>query len=298
MKVRDVIILIGIIGIVMMMVVPMPILLLDILLIVNISLTLTIMLVSMNTKDALDFSIFPALLLITTLFRLALNISTTRQILSKAKAGKVITAFGDFVAGGQIAVGFVVFLILVVVQFIVITKGAERVAEVGARFTLDAMPGKQMSIDADLNAGLISEQEAKERREKVENEADFYGAMDGASKFVKGDAIAGIIIVLINIIFGLIIGIVQMGFTFQEAIDLYMRLTVGDGLVSQIPALLISTATGIVVTRVSTSGNLGTDVTDQLLQYPKLLFIAAGTIFLLGFTPINFFLTTLLAALL
>src|SRR5699024_2383258 len=228
-------------------------------------------------------------------FRLGLNVSTTRSILSKADAGNVVDTFGSFVIGNNPLVGFVVFVILVIIQFLVITKGAERVSEVAARFTLDAMPGKQMSIDADLNAGLISEQQAKERREKVENEADFHGAMDGASKFVKGDAIAGIIIVLINIIFGLIIGMVQMDFTFTEAINTYMRLTVGDGLVSQIPALLIATATGIVVTKTTSEGNLGSDVTDQLLQYPKLLFIAAGTIFFLGFTPINFLLTTVLA---
>src|SRR5699024_5901839 len=254
----------------------------------------------MNTQEALQFSIFPSLLLLLTLFRLGLNVSTTRSILSEADAGGVVDKFGSFVIGDNPLVGFVVFIILVIIQFLVITKGAERVSEVSARFTLDAMPGKQMSIDADLNAGLINEQQAKERREKVEKEADFHGSMDGASKFVKGDAIAGIIIVLINVIFGLIIGMVQMGLSFGEAIDTFMRLTVGDGLVSQIPALLISTATGIVVTRISTSGggNLGNDVTDQLLQYPKLLFIAAGTIFLLGLTPINFFLTTILAGLL
>src|SRR5690625_6983428 len=262
--------------------------------------SLIVILVSMNTKEALQFSIFPSLLLLLTLFRLGLNVSTTRSILSKADAGGVVDTFGSFVIGDNPLVGFVVFIILVIIQFLVITKGAERVSEVAARFTLDAMPGKQMSIDADLNAGLISEQQAKERREKVEKEADFHGSMDGASKFVKGDAIAGIIIVLINIMFGLIIGMVQMDLSFSEAINTFMRLTVGDGLVSQIPALLISTATGIVVTRISTSegGNLGSDVTDQLLQYPKLLFIAAGTIFLLGLTPINFFLTTSIALLL
>jgi len=298
MKARDLSVLLGVILIIIMLIIPLPGWLLSILILCNITLALIVILVSMNTQEALQFSIFPSLLLLLTLFRLGLNVSTTRSILSEADAGGVVETFGTFVIGDNPLVGFVVFIILVIIQFVVITKGAERVSEVGARFTLDAMPGKQMSIDADLNAGLISEHQAKERREKVENEADFHGSMDGASKFVKGDAIAGIIIVLINIIFGLIIGMVQMGFTFQEAIDLYMRLTVGDGLVSQIPALLISTATGIVVTRVSTSGNLGTDVTGQLLQYPKLLFIAAGTIFLLGFTPINFFLTTLLAALL
>ena len=298
MKARDLSVLLGVILIIIMLVIPLPGWLLSILILTNITLALIVILVSMNTQEALQFSIFPSLLLLLTLFRLGLNVSTTRSILSKADAGGVVDTFGTFVIGNNPLVGFVVFTILVIIQFIVITKGAERVSEVAARFTLDAMPGKQMSIDADLNAGLITEQQARERREKVENEADFYGAMDGASKFVKGDAIAGIVIVLINIIFGLIIGMVQMGFTFQEAIHTYMQLTVGDGLVSQIPALLIATATGIVVTRVTTTGNLGSDVTDQLLQYPKLLYIAAGTIFLLGLTPINFFLTTSIAGLL
>ena len=295
MKLRDLSVLLGVILIIIMLVIPLPGWLLSVLILCNISLALLVILVAMNTQEALQFSIFPSLLLLLTLFRLGLNVSTTRSILSKADAGGVVDTFGSFVIGNNPLVGFVVFIILVIIQYIVITKGAERVSEVSARFTLDAMPGKQMSIDADLNAGLISEQEAKERREKVENEADFHGSMDGASKFVKGDAIAGIIIVLINIIFGLIIGMVQMDMTFQEAINTFMRLTVGDGLVSQIPALLIATATGIVVTRVSTEGNLGSDVTDQLLQYPKLLFIAAGTIFLLGFTPINFMLTTIIS---
>ncbi len=296
MKLRDLSVLLGVILIIIMLVIPLPGWLLSVLILCNISLALLVILVAMNTQEALQFSIFPSLLLLLTLFRLGLNVSTTRSILSKADAGGVVDTFGSFVIGNNPLVGFVVFIILVIIQYIVITKGAERVSEVSARFTLDAMPGKQMSIDADLNAGLISEQEAKERREKVENEADFHGSMDGASKFVKGDAIAGIIIVLINIIFGLIIGMVQMDMTFQEAINTFMRLTVGDGLVSQIPALLIATATGIVVTRVSTEGNLGSDVTDQLLQYPKLLFIAAGTIFLLGLTPINFMLTTIISA--
>ncbi|WP_163971237.1 flagellar biosynthesis protein FlhA [Oceanobacillus halotolerans] len=298
MKARDLSVLLAVILIIIMLVIPLPGWLLSILILCNISLALIVILVSMNTQEALQFSIFPSLLLLLTLFRLGLNVSTTRSILSEADAGGVVDTFGTFVIGDNPLVGFVVFIILVIIQFLVITKGAERVSEVAARFTLDAMPGKQMSIDADLNAGLISEQQAKERREKVENEADFHGAMDGASKFVKGDAIAGIVIVLINIIFGLIIGMVQMDLSFQEAINTYMRLTVGDGLVSQIPALLIATATGIVVTRVSSKGNLGSDVTEQLLQYPKLLFIAAGTIFFLGLTPINFFLTTILAGLL
>lgn len=298
MKARDLSVLLGVIVIIIMLVVPLPGWLLSILILTNISLALIVILVSMNTQEALQFSIFPSLLLLLTLFRLGLNVSTTRSILSKAEAGGVVDTFGTFVIGNNPLVGFVVFIILVIIQFIVITKGAERVSEVAARFTLDAMPGKQMSIDADLNAGLISETQARDRRQKVESEADFHGAMDGASKFVKGDAIAGIIIVLVNIIFGLIIGMAQMGFTFGEAIETYIQLTVGDGLVSQIPALLIATATGIVVTRVSTTGNLGSDITGQLLQYPKLLFIASGTIFLLGLTPINFFLTTSIAALL
>jgi flagellar biosynthesis protein FlhA len=294
-KIRDLSVLLGVILIIIMLVIPLPGWLLSVLILCNISLALLVILVSMNTQEALQFSIFPSLLLLLTLFRLGLNVSTTRSILSKADAGGVVDTFGSFVIGNNPLVGFVVFIILVIIQYIVITKGAERVAEVSARFTLDAMPGKQMSIDADMNAGLISEVEARERRKKVEQEADFHGSMDGASKFVKGDAIAGIVIVLINIIFGIIIGMVQLDLTFNEAVHTFMRLTVGDGLVSQIPALLIATATGIVVTRVSTEGNLGTDVTNQLLQYPKLLFIAAGTIFLLGFTPINFILTTLIA---
>ncbi|MDC3414120.1 flagellar biosynthesis protein FlhA [Aquibacillus sp. 3ASR75-11] len=295
MAVRDLSVLLGVILIIVMLVVPLPGWLLSIFILLNITLALLVILVAMNMQEALQFSIFPSLLLLLTLFRLGLNVSTTRSILSEANAGGVVETFGTFVIGDNPLVGFVVFVILVIIQFLVITKGAERVSEVAARFTLDAMPGKQMSIDADLNAGLISEQQAKERREKVEHEADFYGAMDGASKFVKGDAIAGIVIVLINIVFGLIIGMVQLGMGFTEAINTYMRLTVGDGLVSQIPALLIATATGIVVTRVASTGNLGTDVTNQLLRYPKLLYIAAGTIFLLGLTPINFFLTSAIA---
>ncbi|WP_219836675.1 flagellar biosynthesis protein FlhA [Paenibacillus sp. R14(2021)] len=288
MKARDLTILVGIIGIVLMMVIPIPTGLLDVLLIVNISAALMILLISMNTQDALQFSIFPALLLITTLFRLALNISTTRNILAHAHAGKVVGTFGNWVAGGQIAIGFVVFLILVVVQFIVITKGSERVAEVAARFTLDAMPGKQMSIDADLNAGLINEQQAKERRQKIEREADFYGSMDGASKFVKGDAIASIIILIINLIGGFIIGMSVHGFSFSESLNTFSVLTIGDGLVSQIPALLISTATGLIVTRAASDGNLAHDVTVQLFRYPKLLYIVAGTVALLGIgTPIG-----------
>jgi flagellar biosynthesis protein FlhA len=287
-RAKDMAVLIGVLGIVLMLVVPIHAHVLDFLLIINIALAMTMLLIAMNTKDALQFSIFPSLLLITTLFRLALNVSTTRNILAEGDAGKVVAAFGTFVAGDNIAVGFVVFLILVLVQFIVITKGSERVAEVGARFTLDAMPGKQMSIDADLNSGLINEMQARERRQKIEQEADFYGAMDGASKFVKGDAIASIIILFINLLGGIAIGVVMKGYGIVDAMEKYSILTIGDGLVSQIPALLISTAAGLIVTRGATEGNLASDLSGQLLAYPRLLYIVAGTICFLGlFTPIG-----------
>lgn len=299
MGARDLSVLLGVILIVAMLIIPLPPAMLDFLIMINISLALIIILVAMNTREPLQFSIFPTLLLLVTLFRLGLNVSTTRSILGNAEAGNVIDTFGQFVVGGNALVGFVVFLILIVIQFVVITKGAERVSEVGARFTLDAMPGKQMSIDADLNAGMISDVEAKERREKIEREADFFGSMDGASKFVKGDAIAGIIIVIINLIFGFIIGMLQMGMSLGDAASTFTLLTVGDGLVSQIPALLISTATGIVVTRAASDGSLGQDVTKQIFAYPKMLYIAGGTIFLLGlFTPISFIFTLPIAALL
>lgn len=297
MKIRDIGVLSAVIMIVAMLVVPLPPWLISFLIIVNLTLALLVLLTSMTMKEALQFSIFPSLLLLLTLFRLGLNVSTTRAILSHGGGGNVVETFGTFVVGGNILVGLVVFVILVIIQFIVITKGSERVSEVAARFTLDAMPGKQMAIDADLNAGLISEKDARERREKVSNEADFYGSMDGATKFVKGDAIAGIIIVLINLIVGMIIGIVQMDMDFTEAITHFSTLTVGDGLVSQIPALLISTATGIVVTRAGSKGDLSEDITGQLLSNPKLLYIAAATILLLGFvTPIQIIFTVPVAA--
>ncbi|WP_096435394.1 flagellar biosynthesis protein FlhA [Alteribacter populi] len=297
---RDLTVLLGVVTIVIMLIIPLPTGIIDFLIIVNISLALLIILVAMNTQEPLQFSIFPTLLLLVTLFRLGLNVSTTRAILGNhGDAGNVIETFGQFVVGGNALVGFVIFIILVVIQFIVITKGAERVSEVGARFTLDAMPGKQMSIDADLNAGMISDTEAKERRQKIEREADFYGSMDGASKFVKGDAIAGIVIVIINIIFGLVIGMLQEGLPLASAADKYTLLTVGDGLVSQIPALLVSTATGIVVTRAASEGNLGHDVTKQLLAYPKMLYVAGITIFLLGVaTPIEWPIPTIVALML
>ncbi|MCQ5363730.1 flagellar biosynthesis protein FlhA [Anoxybacillus salavatliensis] len=299
MSARDLSVLLMVVLIVAMLIIPLPSWLLSILIIMNISLALLVLLTSMNMREPLQFSIFPSLLLLLTLFRLGLNVSTTRSILSRGEAGGVVETFGTFVIGGNVVVGFVVFLILIIIQFVVITKGAERVSEVAARFTLDAMPGKQMSIDADLNAGIISEQQARERREKIAQEADFYGAMDGASKFVKGDAIAGIIIVLINMLFGIVIGMVQQGMDIGEAARRYTLLTVGDGIVSQIPALLISTATGIVVTRAASDDNLGADIMRQLFAYPKMLYVTAGTIFLLGlFTPINDLLTIPIASLL
>ncbi|MBT2660194.1 flagellar biosynthesis protein FlhA [Bacillus sp. ISL-45] len=298
MSARDLSVLLSVILIVAMLIIPFPPWLLSVLIMVNISIALLVLLNTMNMTEPLQFSVFPSLLLLLTLFRLGLNVSTTRSILSKGEAGGVVETFGTFVVGGNVVVGMVVFLILIIIQFIVITKGSERVSEVAARFTLDAMPGKQMSIDADLNAGMISEQQARERREKVSREADFYGAMDGASKFVKGDAIAGIIIVLINLIFGIVIGMTQLGLSVGESAEKFSLLTVGDGIVSQIPALLISTATGIVVTRAASDGNLGIDITSQLLAYPKMLYVGAGTIFLLGlFTPIHDLLTIPIAAL-
>ncbi|WP_417900546.1 flagellar biosynthesis protein FlhA [Bacillus haimaensis] len=299
MSARDLSVLLSVILIIAMLIIPFPSWMLSILIIINISLALIVLLTTMNIQEPLQFSIFPSLLLLLTLYRLALNVSTTRSILSEGDAGTVVDTFGTFVVGGNVVVGLVVFLILVVIQFVVITKGSERVSEVAARFTLDAMPGKQMSIDADLNAGLISEHTAKARREKIAKEADFYGAMDGASKFVKGDAIAGIIIVFINMLFGIVIGMTQLGLSFGESAQMFTLLTVGDGIVSQIPALLIATATGIVVTRAASEGNLGADITAQLFAYPQMLYVAGGTILLLGiFTPIGPLLTAPIALLL
>ncbi len=278
----DLIIAFVVITIVMMMIIPMKPIMLDVLLTFNISFALIIIMVAMFNIDPLEFSVFPSLLLIMTLFRLSLNISSTRLILLNAQAGEIIASFGSLVVGGNTVVGLVIFLIIVVIQFVVITKGAERVSEVAARFTLDAMPGKQMAIDADLNAGLIDEQKARDRREKIQREADFYGAMDGASKFVKGDAVAGIIITIINIVGGLVIGMAQKGMAAGEAVQIYTLLTVGDGLVSQIPALLISTATGIVVTRSASSFSLGKELGLQLFNYPKALGVAAVILLVLG----------------
>jgi flagellar biosynthesis protein FlhA len=262
-RVANVVIPVGIIGIVVMLVVPLPAVLLDVLIASNIAFGLLILLIAMQVKRPLDFAVFPSLILVATLFRLALNVTATRLVLIDGYAGKVIDSFGHFVIGGSLVVGLVIFLILVVIQFLVITNGAGRVAEVGARFTLDAMPGKQMAIDADLNAGLIDESTARRRREDVTAEADFYGAMDGASKFVKGDAMAGIVIIIINLFGGFAIGVVQKGLPLTEAISKYSLLTIGDGLVTQIPALLLSVATGLIVTRSTTKGGMGEDIVKQ-----------------------------------
>jgi flagellar biosynthesis protein FlhA len=281
----DVLLAAGIIVIVGMMIIPLPPALLDLLLTLNIAASVIVLLVAVYTNEPLKFSVFPSLLLITTLFRLALNVSTSRLILLQADAGSVVESFGDFVVGGNLVVGIVVFLILVIIQFVVITNGAGRVAEVAARFTLDAMPGKQMAIDADLNAGLIDEHQARDRRKAIGQEADFYGAMDGASKFVKGDAIAGIIIIVINIIGGLSIGVLQQGTSAGDALNIYATLTVGDGLVSQLPALLISTATGIIVTRAAGETNLGSQMFSQMTVQARPLYVAGAMLTIFGMMP-------------
>ena len=282
----SVIIPILVIGIVLLFFIPIPTFMLDSFQAINITMGVTILLISMYVKEPLNFSIFPSVLLVTTLFRLAVNMASTKLILLKGLSfdGKLIRTFGDFVVGGNYLIGIIVFIILVVMQFLVITKGSERVAEVGARFTLDAMPGKQMSIDADYNAGLITEDEARSRRSKVQEEADFYGSMDGASKFVKGDAIAGIIIVIVNIIGGLIVGLLR-GEALIEAAQTYVILTIGDGLVARIPALLISVATGMIVTKSGTEEDFGTDFINQFFQEPKVLYIVSGTILIMGLIP-------------
>nr|WP_253197413.1 flagellar biosynthesis protein FlhA [Clostridium algidicarnis] len=281
----DVIVAIGVISIVMMIIIPLPAWILDILLALNITISVVIMLLTLFTTEVLEFSAFPTMLLITTLFRLGLNISSTRLILSDAYAGEIINAFGNFVVRGNYVVGIIIFLIIIIIQFVVITNGAGRVSEVSARFTLDAMPGKQMSIDADLNAGLIDEMQAKDRRKKLQQEADFYGAMDGASKFVKGDAIAGIIVTIINILGGIIIGVVMLKMDASTAAKTFVSLTVGDGLVSQIPALLISTASGILVTRSGSEENFGNIIVKQLTAFPKVLALASATLFFFAIIP-------------
>lgn len=265
--------------IVLLLIIPLNPFVLDVFIILNISISLIILLISMNIKEPLEFSIFPSMLLITTLFRIGINISSTRNILGNSgTAGAVIKAMGDFVLQGNVVVGFIIFIIIVLVQFLVITKGAERVAEVAARFTLDAMPGKQMAIDADLSTGLIDEQQAKERRYKIQKEADFYGAMDGATKIVKGDAVMSLIITAVNFFGGMIIGMVQGGMSFSEVLSVYSIATVGDGLVSQIPALLISTATGMIVTRSVSEGSLNEDASKQFLAQPKAIMITGAAL--------------------
>ena len=281
---------IGVITILVVMIIPLPPVILDFLLALSITLAITILLIAMYTLKPLDFSIFPSLLLVTTLFRLSLNVASTRLILlhgneGSLAAGKVIKSFGSFVVGGNYVVGMIVFIILVIINFVVITKGATRIAEVAARFTLDAMPGKQMGIDADLNAGLIDEDEARGRRKLIAREAEFHGAMDGAAKFVRGDAIAGIIITLINIIGGFIIGVVQKKMSVLDAAQNYTLLTVGDGLVSQIPALTISTAAGIIVSRSASEATMGKEFGEQFFGYPKAIYLAAFTIFFFGLIP-------------
>ncbi len=276
---------IGIVGIVLLLVVPVPAPLMDFLIVCNILLALLVLLTSMFVKKPLDFSVFPSLLLVITLFRLGLNVASTRLVLGEGYAGQVIEAFGTVTVGGSIVIGAVVFLILVVIQFVVVTKGAERVAEVGARFTLDAMPGKQMAIDADLNAGLITDTQARERRAEVSAEADFYGAMDGASKFVKGDAIAGIIIIIINFIGGIAVGMLQGGLEIGEALNTYGLLTMGDGLVSQIPALLMAVSTGMIVTRSNAESDMGRTASSQLTQSPSALMIAGVAAIAMALIP-------------
>ena len=285
LKHNDLLAAVGVVVVVAMMLVPLPSALLDVFITVNISGALMILITTMYVPRALDFAAFPSLLLLTTLFRLGINISVTRLVLLHGDAGNVIHAFGSFVVGGNILVGMVVFLILVVIQFVVITNGAGRVAEVAARFTLDAMPGKQMAIDADLNAGQITDQQARQRREEIAREADFYGAMDGASKFVKGDAMAGILIVAINLLGGIGVGLLQRGMSFSDAAHTFPILTIGDGLAAQIPALLISTAMGIIVTRSGSESDLGSDISDQILRQPRAPMIAGGIIAAMGLVP-------------
>ncbi len=281
----DLFAVLAVVIVVVMMIVPLPSSLLSLLITLNIAGALIIIASSMYVKRALDFASFPSMLLLTTLFRLAINVSVTRLVLSQGDAGSVIHAFGTFVVGGNIVVGLVVFMILVVIQFTVITNGAGRVAEVAARFTLDAMPGKQMAIDADLNAGQITEEEARHRRSEIAREADFYGAMDGASKFVKGDAVAGVIIVMINLLGGIVVGVMQQHMSFSDAIHHFSLLTVGDGLAAQIPALLISTATGILVTRSASTADLGKEITGQVLGTPIAPTIAGSVIMAMGLVP-------------
>src|SRR5215510_3105434 len=274
----------GVLGLMVTLIVPLPPAVLDVLLAFNISVSVLPLLVTMSVKSSAELSTFPAVLLFTTLFRLGLNVASTRLILSEGRAGQIITAFGRFVVGDDLTVGLIVFLILIVIQFVVITKGAGRISEVAARFVLDAMPGKQMAIDADLNAGLIDSEEARARRARVASEAEFYGAMDGASKFVRGDAIAGLIITALNLVGGITIGTMK-GLAMGDAVQRYSMLTIGDGLVTQIPALLVSTAAAVLVTRASSDKSLGFNLVAQVVSRPKAALIAAGLMFVIGLLP-------------
>ena len=281
----DIVLALGVIGIIAVLVIPIPTELLDFALAFNITFSLVVLLTTLYVTKPLELSVFPGMLLVVTLMRLSLNVASTRLILGQAYAGEVINAFGNFVVQGDYVVGFIVFIILVIIQFVVITKGAGRISEVAARFTLDAMPGKQMAIDADLNAGIISDQDARDRRDKISREADFYGAMDGASKFVRGDAIAGILITLINIIGGFVIGIAMKDMSLAESMRTYSLLSIGDGLVTQIPALLVSTASGIIVTRAAATTNMGSDLATQLTKQPRAILVAAIVLILFGMMP-------------
>ena len=286
MKFSNIVVAIFVIVVLLLIIVALPAWMLDIVILFNFALALVIIMITLFIKETLEFSVFPSLLLLTTLLRLSIYVSSMRLILGQGgEAGAVIKTFGSFVIGDNLIVGVLIFLIIMIIQFIVITKGSERVSEVAARFTLDAMPGKQMAIDADLNSGLIDEQKARERRSKIQREADFYGAMDGAGKFVKGDAIVGIIVTAINIVGGIIIGLVSGGMEIEEVFSVYTTATVGEGLVNQIPALLISTATGMIVTRAASENNLSTDVSKQLLSQPVTLFIASGTLVAMMIIP-------------
>ena len=281
----DILIGFAVIGIIMMIIIPLPPVLLDVMLALNIALSVLILLLTLLSTNILELSVFPSILLITTLFRLGLNISSTRLILSEGYAGNVVEAFGSFVVGGNYVVGIIIFLIIVLVQFMVITSGSSRVSEVSARFTLDAMPGKQMAIDAELNAGAIDEKTAKKKRKELQQEADFYGAMDGASKFVKGDAVAGLVVTAINILGGIIIGMLMLDMDFMESVQTFVRLTIGDGLVSQIPALLISVSAGLLVTKADTEDNFGDTLANQLTSAPTALMMTGAVLAVLGFVP-------------
>lgn len=281
----DILIGFAVIGIIMMIIIPLPPVLLDVMLALNIALSVLILLLTLLSTNILELSVFPSILLITTLFRLGLNISSTRLILSEGYAGNVVEAFGSFVVGGNYVVGIIIFLIIVLVQFMVITSGSSRVSEVSARFTLDAMPGKQMAIDAELNAGAIDEKTAKKKRKELQQEADFYGAMDGASKFVKGDAVAGLVVTAINILGGIIIGMLMLDMDFIESVQTFVRLTIGDGLVSQIPALLISVSAGLLVTKADTEDNFGDTLANQLTSAPTALMMTGAVLAVLGFVP-------------